>query len=254
MSKLTHYTALAKFFHWLTAGLIVSQYVLIELAENAEHAGKIVAQLGLLANHKSVGMTVVVLAIFRVLWRLFNKPPALPEGMPGWQYKASDIAHYLLYGLIFAIPISGWLMSSANAYSVSWFNLFVFPDLVGPNESLAGILHDVHEILAKALFVIALLHIVAALKHHFIDKDDVLRRMASKFGWLVLIASIVLIVGLFGRISSAPEQSNDTTLAAATNAQQVAQVTISDLPLWKIDYAQSYIQFSGDQAGAPFAA
>lgn len=242
------YSLISRLLHWLVAGLIVSQYVLAELSEYAEDNEEIVKQLGLLANHKSIGMTIVMLAVLRLLWRIFNKPPALPSAMPVWQQRASGLAHCSLYGLIFAIPISGWLMSSATAYSVSWFNLFVFPDLVGPSESLAGRLHDVHELLAKLMFVLALVHIAAALKHHFIDKDQVLTRMASLGGWLLLLASIAIAVGVFGRIDTS-KQSN-VNLAVGLN--ESVGIEASDLPVWKIDYADSFIKFSGDQAGAQF--
>lgn len=242
------YTSVARVLHWLIAGLIVSQYVLAELGERAEHANSVVQQLGLLANHKSIGMTIFALAIIRVLWRVFNAPPALPANMPVWQTRASSLAHIALYGFLFAMPLSGWLMSSASAYSVSWFNLFVFPDLIAASEANTKLLKDIHEWLSDALLVIAIVHIVAALKHHYIDKDDVLSRMASRAGWGLLVFTIVLTLGLFGRVS-VPQKSAQVT-AVESAAQQTLQE--SALPAWNIDYEDSYVEFSGDQAGAPF--
>ena len=175
----------AMFLHWSVAGLIVSQFVLAKLAENARHHDKILEQLALLANHKSVGITIIVLALIRLAYRLARPTPELPATMSRWQVTASKGSHVLLYGFLFALPVSGWLMSSAKAYSVSWFNLVALPDFVAPNEGLANFLQTSHYYLAEALFVIALVHILAAFKHHFIDKDDVLRSMSSKLSWML---------------------------------------------------------------------
>jgi cytochrome b561 len=249
------YSMISKFLHWSVAGLIVAQYVLAELAENAKHNDKILEQLALLANHKSIGITILVLAIIRLIYRLLGPAPSLPSSMVKWQVNASKASHLALYGLLFALPVSGWLMSSAKAYTVSWFNLVSLPDLVSPSKSLADLLHLTHHYLGEALFVVALIHILAALKHHFIDKDEVLSRMSSKFSWLLFVVIIVLVVAVFGRFFK--------TESVNTNKPQVQQnlglesleapaVSQSNLPLWQIDYQQSTIKFIGDQAGASF--
>ncbi len=181
----SQYHPIAKILHWTVAGLIVTQYVLANLGEQAAEAGNIVQRIALVANHKSVGITILGLALLRIGWRIFNPPPALPASMPGWQRGASAVSHWSLYGLLLALPITGWMMSSAAAFSVSYFSLFTLPDLVAPAEALKDRLHAVHELLAKALFALAMLHILAALKHHFIDKDKVLRRMSSLTGWIL---------------------------------------------------------------------
>ena len=245
------YSPLARILHWSIAGMIVSQFILAKLAERAEDNDQLLQQLALLANHKSIGMTIVMLAVVRIIWRFTHRPPVLPSDLPVWQHRASAVVHWILYGLIFAIPISGWLMSSATAYSVSWFNLFSFPDLVSPNEELAHLLHQVHETLAKSLFVIAVLHILAALKHRFIDKDQVLARMSSAAGWILFIATIAIAVGMFGRISP----SSDTTQINRQHSNELAHQHLapaSSLAVWEIDYSDSHIRFSGEQAGAPF--
>ncbi|MGI9286799.1 MAG: cytochrome b/b6 domain-containing protein [Pseudomonadales bacterium] len=169
----------AQLLHWSVAALIVTQFILGKLAERAEDNEAKMAQLVLLANHKSVGITILMLALLRVGWRLLSPPPALPSTMPDWQILASKVSHCLLYLLIFTLPVTGWLMSSASAYTVSWFNLFELPDLVSPSKELKQTLQDVHHLLAEALFVVAALHIAAALKHHYFDKDDILKRMIS---------------------------------------------------------------------------
>ncbi len=261
MSKNNKYSFLSRLLHWLIAGLIVSQYVLAKLAEQAEHANKVVQQLGLLANHKSIGMTILMLAVLRLSWRLITKSPALPNSMPAWQIRASSISHWLMYGLIFSIPISGWLMSSAAAYSVSWFNLFVFPDLVTSSESLEYLFHEVHEILVKSLFVIVLVHIAATLKHHFVDKDAVLTRMANMGAWLLFIAIIVFVLGFFGRITITENENIRLEIQEPIPAPESLtpeililenSITSQNIESWVIDYQKSFIKFSGNQAGAPF--
>jgi cytochrome b561 len=97
--------------------------------------------------------------------------------MPRWQHAASRLTHAAFYLLLFAMPVSGWLMSSASNYPVSWFGLLQLPDFVRPDEGLKDLLEDVHETLAKALIALAVLHVVAALKHQFIDRDGLLMRM-----------------------------------------------------------------------------
>ena len=255
------YSGIARGLHWLVAGLIVAQYIIAELAELAESSDSVVQQLGLLANHKSIGMTILGLAVLRLIWRLFNKPPALPASMSAWQRRASSFAHVALYGFLFVLPLSGWLMSSATSYSVSWFNLFVFPDLIAANEANAETLEQIHYWSGEALFVLALIHIVAALKHHYLDKDVVLKRMASRGGWLLMLTTLVLAIGLFGRVSVSQKASQNSTsissaagkdVSANQNAVTNQSLRQSNLPIWNIDYQDSYIEFSGDQAGAPF--
>ena len=169
----TQYGAVAQLFHWVIVGLIVTQFILANKAEDLQGLAKIPT----LALHKSVGMTILGLAILRLLWRLVNPVPPMPIDTPRWQRLAAHLSHWALYGLLFIIPLFGWLMSSARNFPVSWFKLFTFPDLIAPNRPAYEFFHEAHELLAGALFYIAIVHIAAALKHHFIDRDNVLRRM-----------------------------------------------------------------------------
>ncbi len=168
------YTAVAQSFHWIIAALIVTQFTLAWMADDLPLG---MHKLALLARHKSFGMTVLMLAILRLLWRLKNPPPALPADMKPierWLAKATHIGFYVL---LFAMPLTGWMMSSAKNYSVSWFGLFTWPNLIGQNDTAFEFLKSTHEILSDALFALAALHILAALKHHFWNKDDVFTRM-----------------------------------------------------------------------------
>jgi cytochrome b561 len=170
----TRYSAVAKTFHWLIAGLIVTQFVLANLEDDLPISAR---KLALLARHKSFGMTVLMLAILRLLWRLKNPPPELPAAMTPLERNIARASHIAFYVLLFAMPITGWMMSSAKNYSVSWFGLFTWPNLIGKSEAAFDLLHATHETLSDVLLAIAVLHILAALKHHFWNKDDVLRRM-----------------------------------------------------------------------------
>jgi cytochrome b561 len=168
------YTAVAQAFHWIIAALIVSQFVLGHMAADLPNN---MHKLALLARHKSFGMTVLMLAILRLLWRLKNPPPELPAGMSPLERMIARATHVAFYVLLFAMPLTGWMMSSAKNYAVSWFGLFTWPNLIGKNEATFDALRATHEILSDVLFAIAVLHILAALKHHFWNKDDVLVRM-----------------------------------------------------------------------------
>lgn len=170
----TRYTAVAQAFHWLIAALIVTQFTLAYLADDLPIG---IHKLALLARHKSFGMTVLMLAVLRLLWRLKNPAPELPSGMAPLERMLARITHVAFYVLLFAMPLTGWLMSSAKNYSVSWFGLFTWPNLIAKNETAFDLLRSTHEILSDVLFAIAVLHILAALKHHFWNKDDVLLRM-----------------------------------------------------------------------------
>jgi cytochrome b561 len=170
----TRYGAVAQTLHWLVAALIVTQFV---LAYRADDLPLGVHKLALLARHKSFGMTVLMLAVLRLLWRLKNPPPELPSGMTPLERALARGTHVAFYVLLFAMPLTGWLMSSAKNYSVSWFGLFTWPNLIGKNEAQFDFLRSTHHLLSDALFAIAVLHILAALKHHFWIKDDVLLRM-----------------------------------------------------------------------------
>jgi len=168
------YSAVAQSLHWIIAALIATQFTLAWMAEDLPLG---MHKLALLARHKSFGMTVLMLAVLRLVWRLFNPAPPLPGGMSAVETFLARATHFLFYLLLFAMPLTGWLMSSAKNYSVSWFGLFTWPDLVGPNDHSFEILKTTHWLLSNVLFAIAILHILAALKHHFWNKDDVLKRM-----------------------------------------------------------------------------
>lgn len=169
----TRYGLVPQLLHWLVVLLLIAQFLLAEAVEDAPEGAE---QLATLAWHKSVGITILLLAFMRIAWRVFDRPPPLPP-QPRWLEGAAALTHWGLYALLFALPLTGWMMSSAANYPVSWWGLIQLPDLVVPSESLEEILHEVHEVLAGTLLFLAALHVAAALKHQFIDRDGLMRRM-----------------------------------------------------------------------------
>jgi cytochrome b561 len=168
------YGLVTQLLHWAIVALIIVQYVLADKADDLPLGS---AKIATLAQHKSFGMTILFLALLRMAWRWMNPVPRIPPTMPRWQQLGAHASHIGLYALLFATPLLGWTMSSARNFPVSWFGLFTLPNLVSPNRPLYDFLHEAHEVAAKLIFVLALVHAGAALKHHFVDKDNVLRRM-----------------------------------------------------------------------------
>ncbi|MGH8197775.1 MAG: cytochrome b [Steroidobacteraceae bacterium] len=164
---------MAQSFHWLIVGLLIVQVTLAKIAVGLPLG---LDKLALLARHKSFGITILALAAIRLGWRLFDRPPPLPP-MPRWQLVAARANHAALYVLLFAMPLTGWMMSSASNYPVSWFGLVQLPDFVGPDRDLKDLFKLVHKTLSYGLFVLAGLHVAAALKHQLLDRDGLLFRM-----------------------------------------------------------------------------
>jgi len=169
---------IARCLHWLIAALIVYQFVLAQRAESAT----LFQKLGILATHKSVGLSVLGLALLRLLWRRLNVQPEPPPNEPAVRQMLARANHALLYLLLLCLPLSGWLMSSAANTPVSYFGWLTLPDLVAPNEVLTDRLLIVHAALFWSLAVLVLVHTTAALYHHFVLRDSVLRRMIVSIG------------------------------------------------------------------------
>lgn len=131
--------------------------------------------------HKSFGIVVLVLSVFRLIWRLTHKPPALPDGMKGWEIFAAKITHIGFYALMIGVPLLGWAMVSASTLPIEnkLFYLIPLPDMPGisATEAAEKRLKLLHEIGAKLILLLFVLHVGGALKHHFIEKDGTLARM-----------------------------------------------------------------------------
>lgn len=227
--------AVSKLLHWTIVGLVIGQFVLANLAEGLPLG---MAKLGMLARHKSVGITILALALLRLLWRTSQPAPPLPARMPRGQRWLAQVTHALLYMLLLAMPLSGWLMSSAKNYTVSWFGLLQLPDLVAPGEALYAAMHAAHELMAVALAVTALLHLLGALKHHFVDRDDVLRRM------LPFVRGVVPPFAVLAGALLAAGAGSGLAAGAAAPAPRAQAVR------YELDPARSTLQFRFRQAGA----
>jgi cytochrome b561 len=171
------YTRTAIALHWLMALLIFSAFPLGVYMHDLPLSP---TKLQLFSYHKWLGITILLAAAARLAWRVTHPAPALPD-MPRWQRIAAHGIHHLLYVLLFAIPLSGWLMSSAKGFPTVWFGVLPLPDLVGKNKELGDLLKALHEALNFGLLLLVGLHIAGALKHHFIERDDTLRRMTFRY-------------------------------------------------------------------------
>lgn len=164
---------IAIFLHWLMAFLIIG---LICVGLYMARLSISEQKLRLYGFHKEFGILVLMLAIVRLTWRFQNINPSLAT-LPAWEHLAARSMHWLLYGCMFALPILGWLASSSAGLQVSFFGLFLLPNLVSANESHRILFQEIHKWLAYGLIAALCGHIGAALKHQFINKDDILRRM-----------------------------------------------------------------------------
>lgn len=170
------WNAVAQALHWLIAALILVQGVLGLVMVSMPKRPAVIPYYNL---HKSIGLTILALAVLRLAWRLFaTRRPPLPP-MPRWQSGFATVTHVLLYALIFALPLSGWLFDSASSLRpLHWWGVLKMPSLTGgPDASLKAFAHGLHVTLFWTLVVVAALHVAGALKHHFIDRDHVLRAM-----------------------------------------------------------------------------
>jgi len=172
----SRYGGAAIALHWLTAVLIVAN---LALGLSMVPLPIIPRKLQWYAWHKWIGITVFLLTCARLAWRQARPAPP-PVAMPEWQRRAADVTQALMYTLLLAIPISGWLYSSATGVQVVYLGLVPLPDLVPNDKALAGVLKETHVALNFTLFVLVCVHTAAALKHHFVDRDPALTRMLPR--------------------------------------------------------------------------
>jgi cytochrome b561 len=170
----TGFTGVAIGLHWLIAIAIIGTFALGLYMHELPLSPQ---KLKLYSWHKWAGVTIFLFVMLRLVWRLSHRPPEMPAGMPAWQRKAAAATHVLLYLLMLAVPLSGWLMSSAKGFQTVWFGVLPLPDLLDKNKELGDLLQEVHEVLNFTMAALVIAHLGAALKHHFIDRDDVLARM-----------------------------------------------------------------------------
>lgn len=178
------YTMAAIWLHWLIALGIIANIALAwtwdSLADDQVRPA--------IDLHKSIGITILGLAILRLLWRMTHRPPSLPAGYKQWEVTTSHITHWALYAILFIMPLTGWIMDSAYkdaaTHPMFLFGLFEWPRIgfiMALDPATKAAVHDgfgeAHEIAAKLVYVLFALHVLGALKHQFLDKERELQRM-----------------------------------------------------------------------------
>lgn len=166
--------AVAKFLHWSIAALIFAQFALGWMAVSWRLSP---TKLELFIWHKSIGLLVFALVVLRLLWRFANPVPMLPAATPRAERAAAHASHYAMYALMLALPLSGWVINSAANIPLRVFGWFPLPALTAPDKALAETAKLVHFVLFVLLAALLLLHIAAALRHHYFKRTNVLSRM-----------------------------------------------------------------------------
>lgn len=248
----------SKLIHWTTAIIIIG---LLSVGFYMTSLEASPAKFEIFALHKSFGILVLVLGLARIVWHIFcRKPRSLPTHNP-WEKFLSHAAHGFLYFAIIAIPLSGWIMSSAGDFPNVFFGLFEMPDLVAKNEEIFRSSREAHEILAVVLILVLGMHILGAFKHHFIDRDETLERMTKrKLGFAGGVILLVLVGAAMAypvlhlameiveeageeRESEPPEQED----------HEEAQSAPAEKTGWIIDHEKSSLTFTAQQSGQNFS-
>jgi cytochrome b561 len=287
------YTAVAIVLHWAIAFAIILMIPLGFWMHIQAEDGVATDQLfRAFQLHKSIGLTVLALSLVRLGWRLANPPPPLPAHMPGWERFAARASHWAFYALIIGLPLSGWLYVSAGwsiheneplPVPTRYFGLFTVPHLFnlqaaseGVREAAAEAAFTTHWLLAYTIIGLAALHVLAALKHHFFDRDEVLAHMVpfirapfesepppkdparlAVLGVGLSLTAVALASALFalfaGGASAPPPQSSTIEIAepgtpppAPTGPDAVAPAPVAEgaAPAWRVDPASSSIGFA----------
>jgi len=179
------YSPTMKVLHWATAVLIITLLLLgwILTSELISSTRMLNMLFGL---HKSLGITVLLLTLFRIPWRIAHPAPPLPPSLRPWEIVVVGLVHKLLYVLLVLQPLTGWMVSTVSTHKSLFFGLFRLPDLpfvayLGSAATLLPLLEDIHGALASLLALLLVLHVGAAFKHHWGVRDDVLLRMSPAF-------------------------------------------------------------------------
>ncbi len=248
------YGFLARAFHWIIAFLIIGLIPVgfgMGMMENSPFKFEIYAL------HKSFGLLVFFLGIARLLWRFFSPPPEHLETHAKWEVTLAGAAHFWLYICIIGMPLSGWLMSSALEFPVPFFG-YSLPWIVGKDMELGMLFGDVHEILAFTLLFVLALHAAGALKHHVLDKDATLQRMAYVKAGMGFVAFIVAVLGLsyglsgFAMLRGEEEHADTEVSAPATQPSDLPDTSALPDHGWAIIPSESSLTFTTTMYGTPF--
>ncbi len=224
MAESLTYTRTAKLFHWGMALLVIGMLIVGLYMTGLEFSPE---KLELYANHKSVGIIILALAVLRLIWRWTHPAPPFPE-MPRWQVFAARASHCMLYALLFMMPLLGWAMSSAAGFPVSVFGLFTLPNLLQADREAFALFKELHELSAYLFIAIISLHIAAALYHHCIRRDDTLRRMVKSAALAAMFVSPAASAETVPEYQLLPEKSTITLTGTLNNADLSMKFTTFD--------------------------
>lgn len=172
--------SISKLLHWLVVLLILAMaWIGLTMGDLPNGPDKIATY----ALHKSIGITILVLVLLRLGWRLYAGAPAPVPGTPSWQDRIASLTHWALYALLLAMPISGWVLNSSSGFPLQWFGLVNLPAIVGRDQELHELAETIHETLFWILITLVVLHAAAAFYHHLFQRDATLARMLPR-GWL----------------------------------------------------------------------
>ncbi len=169
------YSTVAMIFHWVIAVAVIVNWRLVDMAESA---GSDAAEAAVMANHKALGITILLLTLGRLAWRLMHRPPPMPASYKGWEKLLARTMHVVFYLLLIGLPLGGWLASSYFGRGFSFFGLFDWPLLpVASNPELGKAIIGLHHEGGEILLILIALHVLGALKHTFFDREGGLARM-----------------------------------------------------------------------------
>ncbi len=172
--------SVSKALHWLVVVLVLAMaWIGLTMGDLPTGPDKIATY----ARHKSIGITILVLVVLRLAWRLHTGTPAAVAGTPAWQARVASLTHWALYALLLAMPLSGWALNSASGYPLQWFGLVNLPAIAGRDLDLRELAGDIHEWLFWTLVTLTVVHAAAAFYHHLFVRDATLARMLPR-GWL----------------------------------------------------------------------
>ncbi len=250
----TNYGLLAQSFHWLMALLIFWAIALGKIAEEMPSSPE---KVNLFVLHKSAGISVLVLLVLRLLWRFLSPPPSL--GLSPKQEKLAHLGHWGLYGLMLAVPLSGYLLNSAAGYPFAWFHLISVP-VLPISEEFKGIFGNIHVALFYVLAAAVLGHIAMLFHHKFAHNKVFLPRMlpGQKMASGVVLILVLCALLVYTVLASKVEEKDSAASEEAATAQDIDTPTTerpavkTDSPLWQMVAADSELGFIGRYSGEPF--
>lgn len=286
----SRYSGVAIGLHWLIALGIMSMIPMgLWMADAINDPAQQALAYRVFQIHKSIGFLILALTVVRIVWRLTHRVPALPGKMLGWEQFAARATHVAFYVLMLALPLTGWAYVSTGwavandsplAVATSWFGLFGVPHLgfieqaaEASRRAIAFASMGAHGFMAWGAVVLIVLHVGAALKHQFINRDGVLSHMVpvlphgegpvapeprpiTKWGERLAGIGLILIIAVAGAIAAKPEPKAEGQGASIASVASVAADSAAIAPgtatLWTVDVAKSSIQFEGTHANAPF--